>query len=186
MDATSLPSTLIAGTTTVYTRTLDDYPAPEWTFTLALRGRSELDVVATASGSAHLVTISATASAGLLAGQYRWAEMVERGVDAAREVYPIARGEITVEPDLLAAAAGDLQSTDEQLLALIRAELVRRATGGDIESYQVGGGDTAITRRPTKELEQRVDQLEGRINARKRRGAFQGVRLTYSSRTRLA
>ena len=179
MSEQSVPPTrYTAGTTYVYRRVLAEYPAGEWTMTLLWRGPPDslLDLVGIADGTDHVFTLTATLGAALAPATYRWFEWLTRGEGAALERYLYASGEVVVDPNPETALAGELADPLEQELAALNAELARRYAGGDIESYQVGGGDTLITRRQTKELEQRRDWLQAQKNARERGGAFQTVR----------
>jgi hypothetical protein len=185
-ERTAPPALLVAGETCVWRRALDDYPVDTWTLALYLRGPSELDVTAAADGTDHLVTITATASTALLAGSYVGEEWVSQGTGAALVAHRISRFDLVVEPNLASAAAGDLQSHRTKMIALYRAELQRRAAGGDIESYQAGGGDTAVTRRNTSEIERELRRLEAEEAAYQRGGVFQSVSMPVARRSRLA
>jgi hypothetical protein len=187
-ERTAPPAQLVAGTTYVYRRVLDDYPAGTWTLTLLLRGPAPatLDVVAVADGTEHVVTITATASATLAAGAYKAFEQVHRGAGAGLERYQISESDLVLSPNPVTAAAGDLQSHRTRMIALYKTELQARAAAGDIESYQAGAGDTAVTRRPTQEIEQELRRLEAEEAAYQRGGVFQSVSMPVARRGRMA
>jgi hypothetical protein len=188
-ERTVPPAQLAAGETYVYTRTLDDYPASEWTLTLKLRALSKVDVLVitgVADGDDHVVTITSALSAALEADAYRGEEWVSQGADATLVKYLVNRFDLVVEPDLASDEAGDAHSHRLKKITLLRTELEYRYANHDIESYQAGGGDTAATRRPTKELEQELRKLEADEAAYQRGGAFQTVRMPIARRGRLA
>jgi hypothetical protein len=130
-----MPARFEAGTTLKLRRSFGDYPASDgWSMSLLLRGAGTLDVAATADGTDFLVILSATATAGLAAGTYRWTERVSK----AGEVYTAASGTVDVTLDMGAAGAGEGQTHAERTLALIEAAIEGRIPQG-MESYTVGG-----------------------------------------------
>lgn len=132
---TALPDSIPAGTTVKYTRTVSDYPATAgWTLKLLLAGEATLAVTAAPSGGDYAVTLTAAQTAALPAGVYRWAEEVSK----AGEVYRVASGTVSVEPDLNTAAPGDLQSEDEKQLVQVNARIAELLAKG-ISSYAVDG-----------------------------------------------
>ena len=185
-ERTAPPTQLVAGTTYVYRRILDDYPAGTWTLTLLLRGIEVLDVVAVADGTDHVVTITATASAALAAGAYRAFEQVQCGEGAALERYQVSETDLVISPNPVTAAPGDLQSHRTKMIAFYKALLQARAAGGSIESYQAGAGDTAVTRRSDKEIEQELRRLEAEEAAYQRGGIFQSVNMPVARHSRMA
>jgi hypothetical protein len=169
---TELPDSFAAGTTVKYVRSLSDYPASGgWQLRLTLAGAATLTVTGAASGADHAMAITAQQSAALPAGIYQWAE------DALKsgEVYRVAGGTVTVEPNLAAAQPGDLQSQDEKLLAAVTAVInVRMGVGTglpkDIEAYQVDG--VMVTKVPLVELRKLQSALSHSVARAKRGGAF--------------
>ena len=73
----SEPTTIIAGDSVAWTKSLADYPAPTWTlkYRLVREGKS-IEIVATASGSDHAIAVLPATSAGWLPGDYKWVAMV--------------------------------------------------------------------------------------------------------------
>lgn len=131
------PSSFAAGTTVRWTKLLTDYSfADGWRLKYAYRGIGTLDVVAIADtdGVGHAITVSAADTSTLAAGQYRWQAWVENN----GEVYPVAEGVATVEPNFQTAAAGELQSPTEVELALINT-VIKSLLGSDNDSYSIGG-----------------------------------------------
>jgi len=169
---TALPDSFPAGTTVKYTRTVSDYPASGgWTLKLMLAGPATLSVTAAASGADHVVTVTAAQSAALAAGVYRWAEEVSK--DA--EVYRVADGTVTVNPNMNTAQPGDLQSQDEKLLAAVNAMIaVRTGASGsapkDIEAYSIDG--VTITKVPLEQLYRLRTSLGIAVARAKRGGGF--------------
>lgn len=151
----ALPCSIDAGTTVSYTRTFLDYPATSWTLTLYLNGAAvATSKAAVPSGNSFVVTLSATDTAALAAGTYRYVERVTK----AGEAYDVARGEVRVLPNLTGAAAGALLSHAEKTLAIINLAIEGRLTA-DLESYSVGG--RTVNKIPTAELE----KLRGKYEA---------------------
>lgn len=129
----AMPDVIDAGTTIKYQRTYGDFPANGgWTATLHIAGAVKLSIAATTSGASFLYTISATNSANLEPGNYEWREVVTK----SGEVYVADAGVVEVMPNVAAAAAGDLQTHAEKMLAAIEAKLEGRIEN-DAETYQV-------------------------------------------------
>jgi hypothetical protein len=163
---TALPDSFAAGTTVKYTRTVSDYPATAgWTLKLLLAGPSTLSVTAAASGGDFAVTITAAQSTALAAGVYRWAEEVSK----AGEVYRVADGTLSVEPNMSTAAPGDLQSEDEKQLVLVNARIAEFHAKG-IVAYSVDG--VTVTKTDPKDLYAERARLRLAIARAKRGGGI--------------
>lgn len=131
------PSSFAAGSTVRWTKSLADYSyADGWRLKYVFHGVGKLPVAADvdADGVGFSVTIKASDSAKLGAGQYRWQSWVER----ADEVFIVAEGNATVSPNFQTANAGDLQPTTEQELDLIE-KVIKALLGTDNQSYSIGG-----------------------------------------------
>jgi hypothetical protein len=161
----ALPERFYAGTTILWRISLSDYPADQgWTATLYLRGPGVVTQAAAASGSDHLLTLAATATASQPSGTYRWFLQVEK---AGEKFIPDGyEGEVFLEPNLATATAGQLQDQDEKDLAALRA-LREGRTKPDIEAYEIMGRSIKLI--PLKERLELEHLLERRI-AMKRRG----------------
>jgi hypothetical protein len=186
---TEPPALLAAGESYTYRRAFDDYPADEWTLTLKLRALSKTDVVSitgVADGIDHVVTISAAVSAALEADVYRGEEWVSQGTGESLVQRRVSRFDLVVEPDISSAEAGDARSHRLKKITLLKTEIEYRYANHDIESYQAGNGDTAATRRPTKELELELRRLEAEESAYQRGGGFQSVSMPIARRGRMA
>lgn len=135
---TTEPSSLRAGDTWRWTKSLPDYPATSWT--LKYRFKSHIlpgfQVTATAAGAAHSVTVSAATTGGYLAGDYAWTAWVE---NVGGESYTIASGIVTVEPDLRAGGAADVLDTRSharKALAAIESWIENKSPA--VASYVIG------------------------------------------------
>lgn len=153
---TAEPDRLTAGDTWTWSRAFPDYPAADYTLSYAIRGASRLDwdtdwVVE--SGSGYVVTIPAASTADLEPGTYRWAAYV---TDGSSNRYTADQGVFTVDADLSALEAGEAQTHNEKMLALVEAALEERLTGvgsggrGSVESYAVEGRQVSLI--PTEQL----------------------------------
>lgn len=163
-NLTAMPSSFSKGSTVTYARTVLDYPATSgWGLTVYIAGRSVLTKAASASGADFSITLTAADTAGLEPGVYTWLERASKGA----EVYDVARGTLSVTPDLATAAAGDLQSFDEKALAIVEAALLVDLASNTV-SYQIAGrGETTTSRAEAMMLR---DTLARRIARRKAGG----------------
>jgi hypothetical protein len=182
MHTTSPPNPLTAGTTSVFRSPSEEYLASDgWTRALYLRGKSALDVTASSDADGFFYTLTAAATANLLPGDYRWAELALRGTAPVppapdlREAYPIGSGNLTVARNLVTAVAGDAQSTDEKELAAIDAEILRRATGGMLAAYQQD--QFGVTLSADDVLYKRQRALRRRLYRKRHPGMFAGKAL---------
>lgn len=136
---TTEPASLQAGDTIRWQRLLPDYPASEgWQLSYRLiNAQTRIDIVATADGDAHLVTISAATSAAYAAGEYTTIAQVTR----ATERYTVGQGAIVIKPDWAAAAAGaDARTPAQRALADLRAALMRwLSSQGHVQEYEIAG-----------------------------------------------
>jgi hypothetical protein len=172
-ELTAIPATIEAGTACVIRRTLDDYPASDgWILTLHLQGQASQHVAAAADGDDHLLTLSPAITTALISGHYRYLEAVARGEGEALEgPYPIARGTITVRPDMINATGGSLQDWRARALSIVRAVLLGRLTV-DQAAYQLEG--TGVTREDLKDLVALEARLSREQTRQRRGGLFAG------------
>ena len=141
---TKEPEIVRAGDTIKWEKDLSDYSAADsWVLKYALRGNSEaIDITAAASGSKHLVTITAAISAGYNKGIYDCLGYVEKG----SERYSVFIGKIKVEQDLEAAGSShDPRSHVKKVLDSIESVLENRATKEVLESTIEGVAIKRIT-----------------------------------------
>lgn len=164
----SVPFRLVAGTTLEIRRTVSGYsPLDGWTYKLYLAGPTVPEVFEGVPDVADfLITITATETAALLAGAYRFSERVEH---TDGRVVEIGVGTILIIADLATAKPGDQRTHARRTLEAIEAVIEKRATS-DQESYQING--RTLVHIPIKELlifrdkyreEVRIEELAGQI-----------------------
>lgn len=148
---TTEPLSARAGDTWKWTRTLADYPASDgWTLKYRFKNAAGgFEVVATASGADHAVSVAASTTAAYVAGDYNWIAWVEGGTS---EKYTVDSGSITVESDYRGAAATvalDDRSHARKVLTAIEAVIERRATLDQMR-YEIEG--RSLERTPIADL----------------------------------
>lgn len=116
------PSRIVAGDTASWTTQLGDYPASAgWvlTYYLSKLGGSTTPITfaATASGDAHLVTVSAATTSAWAVGTYHWTAVVTK----AAERFTIGRGALEIAPD--PSVAHDGRTHAEKCLVSIETAL---------------------------------------------------------------
>lgn len=133
MSCCNLPDNIGAGLTFNRLLTLTAYPAPEWVLTLYLRGKQNVDLVATAEGSQHRFSASAQMTSTWMAGDYWFTLRATNGAD----VVEVETGSITVTPDMASVSEGfDGRSQAQIALDAINAVIGKRATL-DQERYRI-------------------------------------------------
>jgi hypothetical protein len=147
---TNEPDALRAGDTWKWTRSLDDYPASSgWTLKYRAKNASTgFEIVASASGADHAVSVAASTTANITAGSYTWIAWVEGGTS---EKYEVDSGTWTVKPDYragLATVALDDRSHARKALAAIEAFI----ESNDLSAAQFNLGDRQIKNIPIPEL----------------------------------
>lgn len=135
---TTEPTTLRAGDTWKWTQSLSDYPASAWTLKYRFKSPAGgFEIIASASGTDHAVTVAATTSAGYKAGTYTWAAWVEGGTS---EKYTVGTGTCEVLPDLRSTAATalqDVRSHARKMLDAVQAWLESRDPA--VAEYEIAG-----------------------------------------------
>lgn len=145
------PTTVTAGDTIQWQIALPDYPATDgWTLKYALRGSAGvINITSSASGSDHLVSITAATSATWSYGDYQWTRYVEKGAGTTLERVTLASGTITIERNWAGVTtATDTRSHVKRVLDAIEAVLEGRAGRSDAE-YEI---DTGGMRRRIKSI----------------------------------
>ena len=129
------PSSVNAGDTWRWTRSLADYPASAgWALSYTLINASaKITVNASASGDDHAVTVAAATTAGYAAGTYDWRARVSR----AGEVYTVGEGRLTVR-NAFSAATFDARTHARKTLDAIEAVIEGRASSSTAE-YTIAG-----------------------------------------------
>ena len=157
---------LAAGTTLKATVSLPDYPAGSgWVlhYRLALRSGSgaAIDLVCTASGDDHLLSIAYATTAAWPAGAYTVNAWVTNGTE--RHVVDSECGELVVTADPSAFGAGvDQRSQAEIALAAVKSMLAGKASYG-VEMYRIAGRELrSYTMADMIKLEAK---LRGEVNA---------------------
>lgn len=124
-DNQGIPATATAGLSFDVSATFAEYPAPQWSATLLLRGPRSIDLPAVADGLAHTITVGAATTALWAPGVYWYSFRVQ----SAAESREVANGQIEILPDFAALPAGyDGRTQAELALEAIKAVLAKRAT----------------------------------------------------------
>jgi hypothetical protein len=165
------PASFTAGETITVLRSPPGFsPVDGYALTLYLNGAAVLNVVATASGSAFLFTLTPTISGKLLPGTYRFTEFASKGTDR----WETARGTLAVQADPREQSAGDATPWAEKTLAVVEAALAGRLTS-DMQSYQIA--NRAVTKIPFGELMSIRNALREEVAAARNGGVFPPVRV---------
>lgn len=135
---TAVPDFFVSGDTVKWQISLSEYPASDgWVLKYRLiNAISKLDLTAAASGADHLITLTASATAGYPAGKYIWQGYVEK----AAERYTVGSGSIEVRPDLAAKTSGyDSRSSAKRALDAMNSALEVYGQKAYVQSYEVAG-----------------------------------------------
>lgn len=122
------PSSVRAGDTVTWLKSLANYPASLWTLYYRLVSpTAKIDITATASGDSHLVSVLPATSDEWIAGDYAYVAWVSDGTDRVT----LGQGKITVLPDLaaLTAAGHDTRTHAKKMLDAIDAALLSLSSG---------------------------------------------------------
>lgn len=122
------PSSVRAGDTVTWIKSLPLYPSTLWTLYYRLiNATSKIDITATASGSDHLVSVLKATSAAWVAGDYAYVSWVANGTERVT----VEQGKITILPDLSAVATAgyDLRTQAKKMLDAIDAALLSLSSG---------------------------------------------------------
>lgn len=146
------PLTFTAGDRVQWTRSdLNDFPADEWTLTYYLRSsvaNGQIDIVATADGTAFDIDISPTTSAQYVPGVYYWSAYVSQSGD--RKQIGQGRIEILTNPSDVTLPV-DGRSHARRTLEALEAVIERRATT-DQQRYVFQAVGRSVDRMPIKDL----------------------------------
>lgn len=161
-----MQASIAAGTTLKATVSLTDYPASAgWVlhYRLALRSGSgtPIDIVGTASGDGHQVTVAHGTTANWPAGTYTVNAWVDNGTD--RFSVSSESGQIIVTPNPATLAAGvDQRSAAVINLAAVQALLGGKAASG-MERYAINGRE--LRSYPLADLIKLEAKLKAEVNA---------------------
>ncbi|QMP19229.1 hypothetical protein [Pseudomonas phage Persinger] len=142
----SIPGKIGAGLTFDVLLTLTAFPAPDWSVSVLLRGKSAIDLQTTAEGSQHRLRVNAATTATWAPGDYWFTMRATRG----DEVVEVEQGQLTITPDL-SAVTGEFDGRSQAQIALeaIDAVLAKRATL-DQERYRINNRE--LYRTPIADL----------------------------------
>lgn len=136
---TTEPSTVTAGDTVTWLKSLSDYPASGgWSLAYRLiNSAGKIDIAATASGADHLVSVAAATTESWLAGDYDYIATVTK----AAERYTVGNGRITVAPNLAALTTYDGRSIERKALEALESAYLDYLTNhqGHVQEYEIAG-----------------------------------------------
>ncbi len=133
---TTEPTTVNAGDTVIWRRTLADYPASDgWAleYTL-LSAAAKITINAVADGADHLVNAAAGTTGSWAAGDYAWRAQVSK----AGQVFTVGEGRMTVRPSFTAATTLDTRSSARKALEAVKAYLAD-ANNIKASEYEIAG-----------------------------------------------
>ena len=152
------PSSVNAGDTVRWTRSLPDYPASAgWVLAYQLvNATSRITLTGTASGDDHLIQAAATGTASWISGDYAWRAQVSK---AGGEVFTVGEGRITVRPSF-ASGTQDTRSQARQALDAVNAYLANPNNLAASE-YQIAGRQ--LRRHSLSDLWRHRDRLQDEV-----------------------
>ena len=152
---TTEPGLLYTGDTWTWQRELSDYSAADgWVLKYVLINASaKINITASASDSAHLVSVAASTTDDYTAGTYTWQAYVEK----TTQRFTVGQGTLTVRAGLFAAAAGaEMRSQAKIALdAATTALATYTASNGHVSEYEIAGRRMRF--RSVKELRELVN-----------------------------
>ena len=133
---TTEPTTVNAGDTVLWRRTLADYPASDgWALAYTLlSATAKITISAAPDGADHLVNVASGVSGTWVAGDYAWRAQVSK----AGQVFTVAEGRITVRPSFTAATTLDTRSSARKALEAVKAYLAD-ANNIKASEYEIAG-----------------------------------------------
>jgi hypothetical protein len=157
--AVLIPSLLSAGVTFRVALDLAEYPSPDWSVSLVLRGPSSIDLAAAGDGIVHLLEASAVVTSAWVPGSYWYAVRATDGSDVAS----LDEGSLKIAADLAVAAQGfDGRSHAQRVVDSIEAVLEGRASL-DQESYSIN--NRSLSRTPISDLLKLRDRYRAEVQA---------------------
>lgn len=136
---TTEPTSIVAGDTLAWTKTIDDYSAADgWvlSYVLLASGKTPISISSTASGGDHAVSVAAATTANYASGTYHWTSMVTKAATGERKTIASGVTEILVNPSTQTSTY-DPRTHEEKCLAAIEAVLEGRMSDPIVE-YQIG------------------------------------------------
>ena len=134
------PTAARAGDTWKWTKTLADYPASGgWTLKYRFKHPTAagFEIVASASGDDHAVSVTAATTAGYASGTFSWIAWVEGG---SSEKYTVDTGVLAVNPDYRSGTATGLlddRTHARKTLAAIESWIESKNPG--VAEYEIAG-----------------------------------------------
>jgi len=142
---------------------LTDYPSSAYTLKYSFRldgaGATEIQITASANGTAFKIEVGASTSTSYTAGNYQWQSYLTRNSDNERVTIDSGYIEIRPNRDL---ATTDPRSHFKIVLDNIEAVIEERATK-DQEAYSING--RSLSRTPIADLQQLADSYRGKYDA---------------------
>ena len=140
-----------------------DYPSSAYTLKYSFRldgaGATEIQITASANGTAFKIEVGASTSTSYTAGNYQWQSYLTRNSDNERVTIDSGYIEIRPNRDL---ATTDPRSHFKIVLDNIEAVIEERATK-DQEAYSING--RSLSRTPIADLQQLADSYRGKYVA---------------------
>lgn len=163
---TTEPAAVVAGDTITWQKSISDYPAGTWTLKYRLiNSAGKIDITATADGTTHLVSVSASASASWTAGDYTWQAWVENG--GATERHTVGSGTIEVKPNIAVATTLDARTDAAKIVdQLMAAYQSYTASNGHLSEFSIAG--RTVKYRSAAEILEQLNFWEARVAAEKR------------------
>jgi len=126
------PSSLVAGESWKWTKSLSDYPADTWTlnyYFLLSTGTTTFNITAAADGTDYLIDVAPATTAAYTPGSYKWQAFVDDGTDK----FKVCCGDMEVLPDF-SSDTSDPRSDVEIILDAINAMLKGKANRDQMET----------------------------------------------------
>ncbi len=168
------PNTIQAGNSLRFDRTLNDYPASEWTLTYVLRSRlpavEKIEIVATPNGDAFEVNVPAATTLEWTPGDFTMVGYVAKSPDR----YEVYRAPMTITPDIATADLPlDTRSYYERLLAKVR-ETIESGVVREVIRYNFNGVSTEVWNmadalKALAYLESKVEQEKAKASGKQRK-----------------
>lgn len=138
------PTTLRAGDSVSWTKSLPTYPSTDgWSlhYRLLWPTGTAAEITTSASGVDYTVSLTAANTASWAAGSASLVSYVKKGSGASEERATLERLDVTILPDLTAAATFDGRTQNQKALADARTALASYMAGGKLHvaEYDVAG-----------------------------------------------
>jgi hypothetical protein len=154
---TTEPAKLVAGDRWAWKRTDlgNDYPPASYTLKYSMRQdgaapAAEIEITATASGTAFVIEVGQSDTLSKSPGRYRWQAYIVRDSDSERITIAAGALEVVANRD---SAPDDPRTHARKVLDSIESAIESLATDA-VQSYTIatGSGSRSVTKRDMKEL----------------------------------